>query len=240
MSGMNDRRYARGQAVFETAIVIPLFLLAFFALIWAMKESSLAERVHLGVRYTGMIASLADPYASFSLYTVYATIDNKSPAAAQPCFDGSSAAASVGHSTFWQPLAIGPTTASCTGGLTIISNPERYTQPILLRSNYATLGASVDVGNSVLAKVLGNATRVNASQNFFRSPDVGTLLTCTPLGGAVKNSLEGATDFTTSLYPPQPLPTNVPVDDTPVVDQSTDPTCASPDEAQFAPPSAPY
>lgn len=242
MSGLRRTHRARGQAVFETTIVIPLFLLAFFALLWAMKESSLSERVHLGVRYAGMIQSLADPYASFSLYTEYATIDNASPAAAQPCFNGSSLAVTVGHTSFWQPTTIAPTTAACTSGLTIINKPETYSQPILLRNNYASLGATVDVGNTILAGVLGNtATSVSASENFFRSPDIGTLLKCTPLGPAVKVSLEALSDTVTPTTASTPLPSpNVPLDASPIVDPNISATCASPTVSQFAAPILPY
>lgn len=100
---MRPAHASRAQAVFETALVLPVFLVAFFALLWAMRDSSLAERVQLGVRYTGLVQSLADPYASFSLYTMYATIDNNAPREAQACFPGTQTVVTQGHTSFWQP-----------------------------------------------------------------------------------------------------------------------------------------
>jgi len=239
---------SRGQAIFETTLVIPLFVLAFFALLWAMRDSSLSERVQLGVRYTGMIQSLADPYASFSLYTTYATIDNNSPAAAQPCYAGSQTTVTQGHASFWQPSTMTSTLPSCA--LSIIDKPEQYSMPILLRNNYATLSAGLNV-DGLQSAVLGTATQVKAAQNFFRSPDVGTLLLCSQLGGAVKVSLEALNDTTTSTHAAAPLPLNVEADDFIYTNKGNNGNgngnngnnsadCSAPTTAQFTPPTAPY
>jgi len=244
---------SRGQAIFETTLVIPLFVLAFFALLWAMRDSSLSERVQLGVRYTGMIQSLADPYASFSLYTAYATIDNNSPAAAQPCYAGSKSTITQGHASFWQPSNMASSIPSCA--LSIIDKPEKYSMPVLLRNNFAALSAQLNV-DGLQTAIIGTATNVQASQNFFRSPDVGTLLLCTTLGDAVKLSLEAQNDTTTSTRAAAPLPLNVDPND--VINgggngngngdgdgngnghRNNSADCSAPTTAQFTPPTAPY
>lgn len=76
----------RGQALAETVIALPLFLLAMFAMIWAVQASVLAERVQLGVRYAGVIGSKSQPYLDYSLYTVYGNLNGTSKVATQPCF----------------------------------------------------------------------------------------------------------------------------------------------------------
>ncbi len=132
---------------------------------------------------------------------------------------------------------MGPATASC--GLRIISAPEVYSQPILLHNDYATLTASAQVDGVIQSAALKTTrTQVQAAENFFQSPDLGTLLTCTLLGPAVKGSLEGRNDTTTPTTAATPLPANVPV--SPVIDPLKNPACASPATPQFAAPAPPY
>ena len=69
------RKHARGQAVLETALFMPLFLLGLFGVMLAGKEGALSERVQLGIRYGGVISSLQQPYLSYSIYSMYSTID---------------------------------------------------------------------------------------------------------------------------------------------------------------------
>jgi hypothetical protein len=105
---MSDVRHSRGQAVLETVIAMPLILLGLFAVIWAMKDASLSARAQQAVRYGGMIDSLSQPYVAYSLYAIYATIDNVVPAANAACYSGDSTQLSAGYAPFWLPASSAP------------------------------------------------------------------------------------------------------------------------------------
>jgi hypothetical protein len=232
---------SRGQALYETAIAMPLFLLGLYGVLWAMREASLAARVQLAVRHGGMVSSLSQPYESYSLYSLYATIDNQAPAAAGACYQGDPTQLTEGYAPFYQPApspAPAPVVAPCAGKVSLITGPEIYSAPVILRNDYASITASAPVDGYLSTSALHglNATSVRAAQNFFRSPDVGTLLSCSELGPAVKLSLEGKTDPTTSgTAAATPMPTTVTAD--PVVPPGEGPDCAT---ATYATPEDPY
>ncbi len=196
---MRGRVRRRGQAIFETAIMMPLFLIGFFGLVWAMKDASLAARVELAVRYGGMVNSLQQPYLAYSLYDVYATLDNVVPAANAQCYSGDPSQLTTGYNPFWLPsssAALVPCSSANASTIVIISSPEPYSQPVILRNDYSSISATAPVSGYISRSALNGsmATTVKAAENFFRSPDIGTILTCTTLGPAVRNTLEGRTD----------------------------------------------
>jgi len=229
---------SRGQALFETAIAMPLFLLGLFGVIWAMKDASLSARAQLAVRYGGMIDSLQQPYQAYSLYAVYATIDNVVPATNTTCYAGDGTQLTSGYAPFWLPTSSAALVAPCSSAITIVSSPETYTQPVILRNNYSTITATTPVNGYISAAALHGVTTtsVRAAENFFRTPDVGTMLTCTKLGAAVKLSLEGKTDPTV----PSSLTTAMPTTPTAqTVETGTSAACA-PTTSTFVAPAAPY
>ena len=233
---MSDQNHSRGQAVVETAIAMPLIVLALFAVIWAMKDASLSARAQQAVRYGGMIDSLQQPYVAYSLYTIYATIDNVVPAANAACYNGDSTQLSAGYAPFWLPTSSAPLVTPCASSVAIVTGPETYTQPVILRNNYSSLSATTTAAATVLHGE--TTTTVRAAENFFRSPDVGTMITCTTLGSVIKNSLEGRNDTNvpTSLTTAMPLNPST----TAVVPNGITPACA-PSTSSFTPaPSAPY
>src|SRR5271156_821347 len=75
MRKLSMKRFPRGQALTETTIALPLFLMGLFGIMWAVREGAMSERVQMGVRYGGVVTQLANPYADYSLYAMYATID---------------------------------------------------------------------------------------------------------------------------------------------------------------------
>jgi hypothetical protein len=229
---------SRGQALFETAIAMPLFLIGLFGVMWAMKDASLSARAQLAVRYGGMVNSLQQPYTAYSLYAMYATIDNVVPPANTTCYAGNGAQLTAGYAPFWLPNSSAALITPCVSAITIVSSPETYTQPVILRDNYSSITATTPVNGYISAAALHNATTtsVRAAENFFRSPDVGTMLTCTTLGAAVKASLEGKNDTGT----PAPLTTAMPTSFTAVtVETGTSAACA-PTTTTFVAPAAPY
>jgi hypothetical protein len=231
---------SRGQALLETAIAMPLFLLGLFGVIWAMKDASLSARAQLAVRYGGMVDSLEQPYEAYSLYAMYATIDNVVPAANTACYSGDSAQLSLGYSSFWRPAGSAALVSPCASSVVVVTGPETYTQPVILRNNYSSLSATTAVNGYISAAALNgdSTTTVRAAENFFRSPDVGTILTCTTLGSAVKASLEGHNDTNVPTTLTTAMPT-VPTTAA-VVPPTTTAACA-PSTSSFTPaPSAPY
>jgi len=207
----------RGQALFETTIFLPIFLLGLFGLVWAVRQGALAERVQLGVRYGGVLSTLANPYDSYSLYALYATIDGHpptgpvTPGSPAPCVAPSLPEVTSGRASFWAPGA--PPQGNCIGAATTLSSPEPYSQPILIQANFNWIAAQAPVAGYLAAGVFagggGAPPGVAAQQNFFRSPDVGTLVQCTSGGTLIKESLEPAQD-TSSPNPATPLPLTVP------------------------------
>ncbi|MDQ2908826.1 MAG: pilus assembly protein, partial [Candidatus Eremiobacteraeota bacterium] len=209
--------HARGQALLETALFMPLFLLGLFGVMLAAKQGALTEKVQLGIRYGGVISSLEQPYLSYSAYSMYATLDGSPSTNPNKCSGVASSADSdltVGRATFWQPIS-GSVTPTCLGGISLVAG---QTQNILLEDSYIGLTAQVPADGYLSANALGGSTTETASaaENFIRSPDAGTLLSCTPLGDAVKASLEGQQDNLTPDSPAStPFPVSVPP--TPVI-----------------------
>lgn len=232
---------SRGQALLETAIAMPLFLLGLFGVIWAMKDASLSARTQLAVRYGGTVDSLQQPYDAYSLYALYASIDDFVPPANAACYSGDASQLSAGYSPFWLPATTSPLISPCSSTVTIVSGSEPYSQPVILRNNYSSILATTQVNGYISSAALNGATATGtrAAENFFRSPDLGTLLTCTNLGPLVKASLEGESDTAV----PTVAPTQMPMTPTPptssTVVTATDGSCA-PTTTSFAAPSAPY
>jgi hypothetical protein len=217
--------------------MMPLFLLGFFGVIWAMKDASLSARVALAVRYGGMVDSLQQPYVAYSLYNVYATVDNVVPAQNATCYAGDAAQLSAGYHSFWLPVSSALITP-CVSTIVIISSPETYTQPVILRNDYSSMSATAPVSGYISLSALHGATTttVKAAENFFRSPDVGTILTCTTLGPAIKASFEGRSDAAV----PTGLMNSIPyAPATAAVVTGTTGSCY-PTTSSFAAPVAPY
>jgi len=237
---MRHENRSRGQAVFETALAMPLFLLGLFGVMWAMKDASLSTRAQLAVRYGGMVDSLQQPYQAYSLYSVYATIDNVVPATNTACYSGDAAQLSTGYASFWLPTSSTIVTP-CASAIALVSSPETYSQPVILRNNYSSISATTPVDGYISQTVLHGAstTNVRAAENFFRSPEVGALLTCTNLGAAVKASLEGRSDLNVPSGLTTAMPTNPAAGTSASVVTGTTGACA-PTATSFTAPVAPY
>jgi hypothetical protein len=235
---MSHVKRNRGQALLETAIAMPLFLLGLYGVIWAMKDASLSARAQLAVRYGGMVDSLKQPYPAYSLYAMYATIDDVIPPTNTACYSGDIAQLSAGYSPFWLPASSAALVSPCASAITIVSGPETYTQPVILRNNYSSIDTTTNVNGYISETALHGltATTTRAAENFFRSPDVGTILTCTTLGAVVKASLEGKSDTAV----PTTLTTAMPTTPTtaPVVTGSS--AACAPSTTTFTAPVAPY
>ena len=203
-------RSDRGQALMETAISLPLFILAMYGLFWSIRMSTLGERLQLGTRYGGTVSALSDPYDSYSLYAMYATMDNAAPTTTVACGIPAQTNALNGRVPFF--TAVGPIpNPTCSPLFIQFFGPETYTQPVMLQSQWVSLTASMPVnGLSFFSSTVPPATI--ASQNFLRSPDVGRITACSTLGGPFKKSLEPATDTAPPTTPATGLPLTVTTD----------------------------
>jgi hypothetical protein len=218
---------------------MPFFLLGLFGVIWAMKDASLSARSQLAVRYGGMVDSLQQPYPAYSLYAMYATIDDVVPPTNTACYSGDTTQLSAGYAPFWLPVSAAALVSPCSSAITIISGTEIYSQPVILRNNYSSIDATAALGGYISETIFNGAaaTTTRAAENFFRTPDVGTLLTCTALGPAVKASLEGETDTTTV---PAPLTTAMPTAPTTTAVVTGSSAACAPSTTTFTAPVAPY
>jgi len=230
----------------------PLFLLGLYGVFWSVREASLTERVQLGVRYAGVSQSLGNPYAAFSLYSVYAAIDDASPSTATACVPGNSAVVTgtlysptqQGIDAFWSPVSTpAPLYTACPSSLAILSTG--YSEPSLLQNNFATLSAQAPLNGNYFTRNLfgsGNTTTVVATENFFRSPDVGTLVRCTTAGPAIKASLEPPVPASTAEPTPSSIDTPFPAAGataSPIVSSGQTASCQT-STTTFAAPVSPF
>jgi hypothetical protein len=229
---------SRGAALIETAIVAPLFVLSLFGVIWAYRTGVLAEQVQQSVRYGGLVSALSNPYEQFSLYTAYATVDQSPPSHVRDCVPGSSSVISQGHSALWQPGTL-PTQAAPVCGLAIIFPVSGVSYPVLIYSDFVEISAIPQL-SGVLGTVTFGKNVTTASQNFFRSPDLGVILNCSHLGYAVKRSLEAEGDPYTPTTVPTPFPQTVTPTNLDVIPTNVANNCYTATANDYGAPTAPY
>ncbi|HEV3152333.1 MAG TPA: TadE family protein [Candidatus Baltobacteraceae bacterium] len=196
----------------ESAIFMPLFLLILFGIIWAVQSSVQSERVQIAVRYGGLVSNEAAPYVGYSLYGLY--LAAASPAVNTSCsspttdaLTDSGAFPGPTSAPFWSPEA-NKTSGSCTKGAAVLSGGN-------LSSSLVFLSTQSSITTQVLVPTLLQPTlktanqNLSASQTFFDTPDLGTLMKCySDLDSAVTQSLTNATLNVTAAA--TPLPDNNP------------------------------
>jgi hypothetical protein len=186
------RRGERGQAIFETALFIPLILLSMYGIFVISSEGSMSERVQLGVRNGGSIFAPGNPYLSFSTYNLYSSIDGVDPADPSANCNGAlpdTTLLSASRTTFWKPAATAPLpTTSCTYAKGIVQiNGAFYP----LQSDFLKMSAQTGVSAPLVGKVIPNATlTIRAAQNYLTAGSLGEILQSSSVGAAIKGSLE--------------------------------------------------
>lgn len=197
---------SRGQALIETAIALPVFLLAMFGVVWALQSGVLGERIETVARYGGMVSAEINPYEQYSLYALYsaasgaaAPVACTTPAPALLSEEGPLASPAPSAAAFWQPTAGSTTTrATCTR---TYSNAVGLTTPKIFGSAKVSVDATSDVPG-YLQPFVGGTIPWNATMNQLRSPDMAALTACYPaLGNA----------FRASVTPPIPAPQAPPI-----------------------------
>jgi hypothetical protein len=193
---------SRGQALIETAIALPVFLLVMFGVIWALQTGVLGERVEMVARYGGMVSAEISPYQQYSLYAAYAaaagaplpnTCATPPPALLQ---DGAPLAApATGTLPFWQP-STNSGTATSTCGKTLASGT--MSAPMLLGRAQIQVNAASDVP-AMLQPLTGAQSSRGAVLNAFQSPDMATLVGCY---GELQNAFERSVNPQSDPAPP--------------------------------------
>jgi hypothetical protein len=212
---------SRGQALVETAIALPVFLLAMFGVVWALQAGVLGERIQLVARYGGMVSAEINPFQQYSLYAMYSASSNRAApvACTAPPGDllanaGPLAAPAPAAQPFWQPSS-GSTQTTTTCTRTFSAAPGLSTPKIFGSAN-VTVNATNDVPE-FLQPFLGATMPWNATMNQMRSPDMAALAACYPKISAA---------FADSVNPPNPAPALPATDVQPIT---------VPDTAQLAP-----
>ncbi len=223
-------RYARGQALIESTIFLPLFLFVLFGVIWAAKTGVLNERVQLAVRYSGLVSDQVSPYTQYSLYTVYNNLAGNA-LVPDPCTPPLPAMLSGGgplpvpsSAPFWQPDS-NSATVSCAQSLNVYS-ASAFTRSAIVMQTNSSISATSAVPQ-YLGDTLGAAALLSANTNFFKAPDLASDARCFPdVGTAVANSLYPKNDTTSVAVSTAPLAP--PFDATPV---AANPSCPQPTTA---------
>jgi hypothetical protein len=200
---------SRGQALLETAIALPVFLLVMFGVVWALQTGVLGERVEMAARYGGMVSAEINPYESYSLYAAYSAAAGTplSAACTAPPPDllkngGPLAAPATQTLPFWQPAQDSATANAVCGHA--IANGAGMSAPMLLSRSAITVNGASDAP-AALQPLTGAQTTRGAVLNAFRSPDMATLVACySELQTAFEHSIDPSTDPALPT-PPAPI-----------------------------------
>jgi Flp pilus assembly protein TadG len=191
------RQAQRGQALTETALVLPMFLLVLFGIEWSIQTSVIAERAQLAVRFSGLVSDQASQYTNYSLFSYY----NASAAPGLSCTDptdnvlyqagtlatGPQYTSGTVTPPFFYPAQ--PSVTNCTPGVAVLSGGSLVT-PLVFIHTLSQI-TSYTQAESVLQSTLPGFTSVLAQQNYLETPDVPHLLTCYPeLQAALPESLD--------------------------------------------------
>ncbi len=193
------RHGERGQALIESVVFLPLFLLVLFGIIWIVQVSVLNERAQIAVRYSGLISNESSPYTQYSVYAVYNNVGalaQPSPSAcATPATDGlmndnaNGAFPGPKAAPFWWPDG-STSNGTCVAGTAAIRGGA-LTTPLLLIHSAATIGATKAIPLYIQGAT-GPFSMLGANQNFVNTPDIATIFRCYPdLQAGVSGSLVG-------------------------------------------------
>ncbi|MEO6912821.1 MAG: TadE family protein [Candidatus Baltobacteraceae bacterium] len=184
----------RGQALIETAIVLPLFLLLVYGVMWIVRSGVVNERVQIAVRYSGLVSSQASPYIDYSMYALYNNLEGIGAPPVAACgppttdaLDNNGQFLGPPTSPYWLP---GATNGACTAGHATLQGGA-IVQPEVFTHTLSSITSQTPI-EGVLSTALGqNAQQVAASQNYLDAPGIGTVLVCYPdIDDAVSASLQ--------------------------------------------------
>lgn len=195
---------SRGQALVETAIALPVVLLALFGIVYVARFGVVDERTQLALRYGG-IASFNSNASIYSAANIYANLNPGS--IPQPCptpglgvYSDSAPLPGPTSAPFWQPDAIA-TPQACTPTVFGFGGAQ------FLASHYAaattlSVGATVDVP-AYLQSLIGASQTVTTSESFVHGAFPGMILYCSK---EVNARVYGAITANGTSVPATPIP----------------------------------
>jgi len=197
---------SRGQALIETAIALPVFVLVMFCVVWAMQAGVLGERVELVARYGGMVSARINPYQQYSVYAAYSAAAGAplptscvTPPGDLIANGGPLASPATPTLPFWQP-ASGSTATGATCGK-VLSTSSGLSAPMLLGRTAITVEAANE-SPAMLIPLFGTQRERVATLNQFESPDMATLVGCYgELQAAFEHSVDPSTDTSPTSVP---------------------------------------
>jgi hypothetical protein len=226
-------RLARGQALLETVIFLPLTLLTLWAVIWVAQYGVMSERVQSAVRYSGLISNQINPYVEYSLYVLYNSLGPASSNAPIPistcnapttdALTNSGTYPGPTTAPFWMATPI-PPSVTCSFPQSKVAAFTGLNQTALALSNTPIvqaqtivplyLSAAMQFGNVISQPNMPS----NASLNFMKPADMRTLMTCHPgfqstIGSSLQPTLPPASPGTTPSPISEPMPLPSPVQD---------------------------
>jgi hypothetical protein len=226
-------RGARGQALIETAIFLPLALLTLFAVIWAAQYGVMSERVQSAIRYSGLVGNQINPYTSDSMYVLYNSLGASStnpPLPVQTCNAPNadalsnnnvvvSSAAPGGYpgpvnGPFWQASPAPPTMTCANTQTQTAAFSAGMNQPALALSNQPQISTGTVVP-AYLQGILGTTSTTTASLNFMKSAGMTVVLSCHPalqtaIGASLAPTPPAVLVSPSPLAEPIPTQTNIP------------------------------
>ena len=209
----------RGQAIVETVMFLPMFLLALFGILWAVQAAVQSERSQSAVRYAGLIAQADSPYNEYSLYSMYSQLPltslplltcNMPQAVIDTLSDASPTYTSpevvTASPSFWSPPTGLPTFACPVPALVGIPAGTGLAQDVILTERNPSVTSGISVP-PVLTNLFGSGvTTFTSSGYFFRTVGVNTIIECY---GTLKTQIKNSLDFTqdtAGAIPPVALP----------------------------------
>jgi hypothetical protein len=213
---------ARGQALLETVIFLPLTLLTLWAVIWVAQYGVMSERVQSAVRYSGLISNQINPYVEYSLFVLYNSLgplSSNAPVPRSTCNAPSTDALTnsgtyPGPTTapFWLATPSAPTVL-CNSTNSQVAAFTGLNQTALALSNTPIVHAQTVVPPYLSAamsfgKVISQPNMPsNATLNFMKPADMATLMTCHP---DFQTNIAVSLSPTTAPASPGVIPTAIP------------------------------
>ena len=203
----------RGQALIETALILPMFLLLLYGVMWIIRAGVVNERIQIAVRYSGLVSNETSPYVQYSMYALYNNLQGIGNPPTVACgapttdaLDNNGQFPGPLTAPFWQP---GATAGTCQSG-EVSMQPQGTLQPEIFSFTQSKIASQTPI-DGVLASAFGSSLQsVAASQNYLDAPGLGPVLQCLPeIDSAVSASLQ-RTDPTLDPNLPVPLPDVLP------------------------------
>jgi len=197
----------RGQALTETLLILPVFLITLFGILWVTPMGIVNERLQFAVRYSGLVSNVISPYSEWSLYSLYADsiAPNTTPFQCSP----PPLAAMVNASPFpgpvtapyWQPPA-NTFIPNCSNGISAMTGGPQPAMMLYSNSSASTQAIVTTTGGAFNAANSSSAPQFTAVQKFFAPADLNTILQCySDVGIDVANSLLRRGGSTTNVPP---------------------------------------